>query len=254
MLAEFVEKIASYVRAGNRIQTVDHPKLPRTVFMHDGSALTERAVPPADRNYTVDTLDSLVDMLLAPSIAKAPIVFVSAAYIVALFDREDRRERVTLRPVLSERMSVALAWEKEGGFDAAPKQAIAVLQNEFHGGMHAHVIDALRDLEFVTTDVASSTAKRGDERMARSHEGKVNAVQTVPPTFDLVVPVWSTPGLSQWNGAVRVNLDFDIEKANVSFRVLSDECKRVTDTALLAVHNELRERLGEGIPVFLGLP
>lgn len=252
MLADALKYLAGLATGAKDTQVVSVPGLPKKVFVRHGDALTPHDVPPSDRNHTVETLQSLIDMALDTVLSPNPLVFVSAAGIVLLFDRGDRRERATLCPSVSERFALLRDLEK-GGWQGSPKDAIELLRDDFHGG-NTDVIAALRQLEFVTTDVTGSTQKRGDERMSRVSEAKVNSPETVPSSFYVVVPVWSTPGMSHWTGSVRINLEFDIENAQVTFTPLSDECRRVQDATLKAAHDELREKLAGRALVFLGKP
>lgn len=251
MLAEFLDRLVGLAKSAHKVDVHNIPQLPRTVFIRVGDVLHEHDVPPPWRQHDLAGLGDLVAALTDKGIAPRPEVYVSPREVVALLDRDDRRERITVRLEETKRWQLIAALQTPRAMQ--PKEAVKLLRLELHGGNVEHMIQALSRIDFVRTSSGRTNVEHGRETLGRSVEAAVQQANDVPKDFQLAVPVWSTSGFSRFSVNVQFGVYLDLEGQAVELRVLADEVERARNQALAAVVDELRAQL-DGVQVFLGSP
>lgn len=253
MLAEFLREVVGLGQKAKQVEFHTHERLPRIVFVRTDSGVAVHPVPPLDRNHSLRGFDDFVAAVKDPAIGAEPEVYVGPDKVVALLERDDRRERVTIALTRSARFTKVCALEAQP-LRLQPRDAVKMLRLELHGGNVQHVIQALSRIDFVRTSAGKTDVDHGRESLGRSVEAAVQQADKVPQDFVLAVPVWSTHGFSRYTVQVQFGIHLDLEAQVVELRVLPDEVERVVGLAMAAAAADLRHALGEGIPVFLGAP
>ena len=252
MLAEAIAKIVGLGQAAKQVEFFTHAGLPQSVFVRHGDELEEKAVPPPLRQHTLGGFADLIQALTDKAIAPAPEVYISESSVVGLLDRADRRERVSVPLTCSARLlQCAQMQAKPRAF--SPREAVKFLRMELHGANLGTVIQALSRIDFKRQVGASSDVAHGRETLGRSVEAAVQQAEAVPQEFHAYVPVWTTPGFTDYPQAIHFGLFLDMEAGQVELRVLSDETERAMGAALATAAADIRKAL-PGVPVFVGVP
>lgn len=252
MLAEAIAKIVGLGQAAKQVEFVTHPGLPQSVFVRHGDEFQEKTVPPPLRQHTLGGFGDLVAALSDPAIAPAPEVYISASFVVALLDRGDRRGRVTVALEQSQRLAECMELESVPR-KFSPRDAVKFLRMELHGSNLGTVIQALSRIDFKRQVGALSDVAHGRETLGRSVEAAVQQADAVPQEFHAYVPVWVTPGFSDYLQVIEFGLFLDMEAGQVEIRVLSDETTRAIGAALATAAADIRKAL-PSVPVFVGTP
>lgn len=251
MLAEFLREVVGLGRSTVKVEFHRDEELPGVVFVQHGDRLERLDAPPPERCARLIGMDDLVAALKDSAIAPNPEVYVGPHAVIALLDREDRRQRIAVELTDSQRWRTVVELQKPTTMQ--PKAAVKMLRFDLHGGNVAHIIQQLSRIDFVRTSTGKSHVEHGRESLGRSVEAAVQQADKVDDQFLLAVPVWSTPGFSRFTVQVQFGIYLDLEAQAVELRVLADEVERARSLALAAAHAELQARLAN-VPVFLGAP
>jgi hypothetical protein len=252
MLAEFLQKIADLVTKAQHVDIFTIPGNPQELLVRHGEELLREQVPPPARAHQLAGFADLVEALKDKAIAPAPEVYVSAACVKALLDRENRRQTVAIQLAPSRRFQLCAGLENQPrGF--SPKDAVKFLRMEMHGTSVDAVAQALARIDFKRTVGGVSDVAHGKESLGRSVEAAVQQADQVPQQFHAYIPVWTTKGFEDYSQAIDFGLHLDMEAGAIELRVLSDEIEKARNAALATVAKDLRDAL-PGVPVFMGTP
>jgi len=223
-------------------------------LVRNGDQLYEKPVPPPRREHHLHVLEDLVAALKDTAIAPAPEVYVRAEGVYAYLDRSDRRSCVFVPLEESQRFQLCKRLEAQP-LVADPKSIVRLLKTSFLVGTHEHVTLALSNITFERTSTGKTEVKHGKESLGRSVEAAVQQAENVPEEFTITVPIWTTSGFDRFSGGVDFGLYLDLEQQKVVLQVLSDECVRVRNLAMLAAIATLQDKFGDlKVPIFLGEP
>lgn len=253
MLAEFLDRIVGLARGANRLEFQTVASIPRKVFRRNGDLVDELDVPPPERSHSLVGYADFVAAVSDATMAKAPEVYVGKGKVVALLDRGDRRETVSVDLMPSKRFQQCMLLESQP-VKLQPRLAVKFLRFELHGGNVEHVITALSRVDFTRSSAGKQHVDHGRESLGKSVEAAVQQAENVPKDFVVAIPIWTNPGFDRYSANIAFGLDFDFESETVVLRVLSDECTRVTNLAVRAVVSDLQDALPEGTPIFQGEP
>ena len=253
MLAELVEKLLQTGRDSQAVKFHMHPEMPGKAWLQQpGHALELVDLPAPPRAHQLLGYTDLLNAIADTHIAKAPEVYCSGRKVIALLDRDDRRQKIVVDLAYSSRLEQCRALEGSP-LAASPKDIQRVLRFDFHSGKHDLVIDALSEIDFTRTTTTSSRTTHGSDGYGASVNAAVPQASRVPKEFEVVVPIWANEGFSRYSASVRCGLELDPDNQRVILRVLSDEVMRVVNQALVSLVTDLREAT-KGIPIFMGAP
>lgn len=253
MLAELVNALVGLGRETTAVKFHTHPENPGTVWVQHGDELEAQKSPAPLRAHKLLGYDDLVAALLDPQIAPAPEVYISGNRVAVLLDRAERRSVVNIELLESKRLQLCRGLEAQPR-KMQPRDVVKMLRLELHGGRHDHVIQALSRVDFARTGAGRSHVEHGKESLGRSVEAHVQQAEAIPKDFTVGVPLWTNPGFARYAVSIEFGLFLDLDEQVVELRVLSDECQRVVNATIQALASDLREALGDKVPVFLGTP
>lgn len=252
MLADFVKAIQGLAEAARAPRVLEVPGVPRKRWIEHGGELEGLELPAPDREHKLHGYDDVVAAARDSVIAPGPELYFDAAGVVLVLDRHDRRARVTMPLVESERFKLLRALRAQA-HSLAQKAAVKLLRYDLHGTGVETVLQALRVLDFSRTSDGTRTVEHGKESLGRTVEARVQRADKVPESFKVTTPVWSNAGLRGIEAAVEVGLFLDMDDEKVELRVLADEI----DRALVVAQTALREKLAKDlpdVPTFNGAP
>lgn len=250
MLGEALKYLVGLGKETAKVEFHQHAQFPSKVWVQHGTDLTPEDAPAPLRGHTLLGYDDLVTAIKDPSISPDPEIYVDSGGIVALLDRKERRSLVKLSLVESKRLQLCRSIEATPR-TMHPRDAVKMLRLDLHGGKHDAVIQALSQVDFTRNSTGRSHVDHGRESLGKSVEASVQQADKVPKDFVVGVPVWTNNGFSRYAVNITFGVFLDLDNQAVELRVLSDECQRVVNQALLAVVADLRESLPK-VPVFLG--
>lgn len=253
MLAELVDRLTEIGQKSQEVKFHTHPQAPGKAWLQEaGQPLKEIYFPAPERKHQLLGFDDLVAALRDPTIAPNPEVYVNGQKIVALLDRNDRRQTVEVALAYTSRLKLCRQLEQQPA-NAPAAQIVKMLRFDLHGGQHAPIIDALSVLTWTRSSTTDARTAHGTDGYGRSVDSVVKQADTVPKEFEIAVPVWANEGFSRYSANVVCGVFLDTEKQTVELRVLSDEVMRVVNGALTALAADLRAAVAK-VPVFLGAP
>lgn len=254
MLAELLHAVVGLSRQTTAVAFHTSGLVPRKLWVQHGDDLQQVDADPPMRMHQLAGLVDLIAALKDKAIARCPEVYVGGGQVIALLDRADRRDRITVDLVESARFKLCGVLQERPS-KTQPKDLVKLLKLEFHGGNHNHVTQALSRIDFVRTSAGRTDVAHGRESLGRSVEAQVQQADQVPERFSIQVPIWTTNGFCCYTANVEFGLHLDLEAQLVELRVLSDECARVRNQTLGVLADDLRAELDElQVPVFLGQP
>ena len=172
MLAEAIKAIVELGQDSAAVDFHAHPALPNRVFIRHGDELLEKDAPPPLRNHQLEGFDDLVRALEDEAIAPAPEVYVSRVAVVALLNRGERREAVSVKLVETDRFKILRRLQSAPAL-MDPKQVIKLLRFDLHSVNAEAVIQGLRKVNFTRTSSGASNVEHGRETLGRSVEASV---------------------------------------------------------------------------------
>lgn len=252
MLGDALKYLVGIGRETAKVEFHHHPKFPTRIWVQHGPELKAEDAPAPLREHKLLGYDDLVSAMKDKEIATNPEIYVAGGRIVALLDREERRSVVVVDLVESKRLQLCRAIEAQPR-TMHPRDAVKMLRLELHGGKHETIIQSLSQVDFTRNSIGRSHVEHGRESLGKSVEASVQQADKVPKEFIVGVPVWTNNGFTRYAVNITFGVFLDMDTQAVELRVLSDECQRVVNQALLAVVSDLRESLPD-VPVFLGTP
>ena len=253
MLAEFLEKIAGYVRAGSAIECVTSKDIPELVFVRQGAVHSEHEVPPARRAHSVHGYADILSVC-SDQMAVSPEIFHDHTGIVVHLERGDRRDLVRMPLEQSHRFKVLRDLQTKDPM--TQQEAIRLLRFGLHGTGVDSVIAALRRMDTTRKSDGRSLVEHGRESLGRSVEAAVQNADQIPEAFQVHTPVFINPGLAEltmvtiWCGVL---LDLASTPVRIEIKPLADEVSNAFIRAQEAIGAALARDLPSK-PIFHGKP
>ena len=249
MLAEMLTKIEELAKRANGAETLTFEK--RTL-VRKGADYEWIDKPPPDRNHTILGIEDFCVACEDPKIAPDAEVYYDRTKVVALLNREDRREKVTL-PLTKTQRFVVLEQLAKSPMSMTVAQAVKFLRFELHDAGTGLVLQAIKRIDFTRKGVGNATAEHGRETLGRSVEMIVQQADQVPETFIANIPVYATPGLRGFDVNVTVGVYLDTTNEAIVLQTLSDEIEGAYVATMDELGSILCGRLGPA-PCLFGCP
>lgn len=249
MLAELLAKLTELAKVGATPSVLSHTMDPRRAFVVANGACQEIVVPPPLRNHQLEDLPSFLSFVADEGICPNPEVYQDADQLVVLCDRNDRRDRGTLKLRRTARWQALVVLTKNlCAF--GQKEVLRYLRHDLAVEGLDHVIAALRRLDFTRTSTGRAHVEHGRESLGRSVEAVVQNASEIPESFVVITAPYATLGANQ-TAEVRLSVELDIENQRVILRVLPDELANAERAIQVQVQNTIRTALPL-VPLFTG--
>lgn len=185
-----------------------------------------------------------------------PEVWYSRNAVVAVLDKDVRRDRVTFALTPSPQFDMLARWEKSPGIF---KQAaiILLLRTLFVGSLpdHPGLVDVFRKLNCKQGKEVAADLQRGKVSMSRDMLAQVTGDVDIPAEVRFRVPIFAEAGAKGIEWSVRVAIEPDAEHENFHFYTLPGQTESAYGAAEDMIRGHLENRLKEGgIPVYYGSP
>lgn len=252
MLANFIRTIVELGRESQGARFFNDEKLPGKVFLQHGDAVTPYEVPPRERGGEISTLPSFISACLDDAIMKKPEIYVAEDAVVALINRDDRKERVTCPLNESDRWRTVCFLSAGKSF--SPRDAVKFLRFDLAGSDTEAVVQAVSRIDFARKSDGRSDVGHGKETLGKSVEMAVQQASDIPEEFNIRVPVFTTPGCRETT-TVKCGIYLDMTNESIVLRVLPDECEIARGSVLQGIFGDLVTSFhGQEIPVYMGCP
>lgn len=251
MIAEAINRIQQLCVAAQSPSVVQIPGDPTRCVLTTRDKTEVLTVPPAPRAHSVTALADFVALLQNRAVAANAFCFLGRTSVVALLDHADRRERVTLALLNSDRWITVAGL---GARELSQKEAVHLLRMKLQdtGKDAARLAAAIKTIEFERTGSGKRTVEHGRETLGKEVESIVQGVDGIPETVEFLVPIWAGPDLEGYTAKVKCGVYIDVEDETFTITPLGDEIENATQEALDRLRTEIEER--SGIPTFRGQP
>ena len=246
MLAELLGAVANLVRKGDAAELKTDPAFPRKAWLVQAGTATELEVPPRDRRYAVEDIETVVGLVEAGG-----ALFHTIDEVNLVFDLQDRRELATMRLHFAERFATVSSMARQP-WRCSPQEAIKKLRFELHAANVDHVVAALRRIDFQRSSSGSSHIEHGKESLGRAVEAKVQQADAIPESFAVRVPVYSNRDLRSIQVDIQCGIYLDLAEQLVEIRVMPDEISKAIEVAQAEVGAMLAKAAGDAVPVYHG--
>lgn len=252
MLAEFLQKVVDLGKRGDGATLLEHKSRPDKLWLVQGGTTTELDLPPPPRAPSLQGIPDVIEALGDDSLALAPEVYLDERGLVAFLNRDDRRQRLSMPFVKSERFKALERLATATSFSTT--QAVKFLRFDLNGTGVEPVIAALKRVDFTRRSDGARIVEHGRESLGRTVEASVQQADAIPEAFRVQTPVFVNPGLRGAIADVRCGVYLDVDAEKVELRVLADELRAAVDGVLEQVAKALREALGPNVLVLHGSP
>lgn len=165
---------------------------------------------------------------LAAGGGKNAAVFYTETSIVAVYDRDDRRDRVSvlLKP------SPQYSWLRDSGVKTMGQQEIVrTLRITFRGNLvgGSDIVNLLRKLKFKADGTAEGDIQHGRESLGKTIVNEVTGLNALPEDISFNVPVFDNHPFRAY-----IECALEIDPANQNFRITAfpQQVKNAMDAAM----------------------
>lgn len=255
MLAEMIEKIVGLSREGQTFKTLEEPGGKWVRIKNPDGKVDRVIVPPSDRQYVAQDLDTLAAMLKGSGNAA---VFVrgngirAGVNVIAFLDEEVRNEsvRFEVAPSVARTtlLSLAETWQKQRAF-------VQALRDDLWGCCAPDLLDKMRTLDFTRRNDGSKSIQHGRESLGNSIEEQVQSKHgKLPEVVELDLPWFGTMGFEKLRNRIEVSLDTDATNEVLRFAPRGDEMELANQDSVAYVADQIRTVVEETTRVFIGSP
>jgi hypothetical protein len=232
-------------------------KDPRAVHLFAAGAPFKVEAPPPPRAHKVGSvadLCALADRFAAGG--ATPAVWYNEDVVVLVIDDgelDHRAERATLELDFSRRFLALRGLEASNEWKNQ-KDMIRLLRIDLAGCLApSALLTPLRKVRYETGSAGTADRQHGRESVGREVTSQVHASDSLPEEVFLECPVWSTPGLTK-TFAVRCTFEIEPEAGLFRLKPMADDLERVVGLANEHLCGELKNGIGEDVPVYHGAP
>lgn len=254
MLVDAMRFLRDQADAARRVEFTKCDDLPNTVVVKkpDGDYHL-LPVPPELVEVVMHNYDSFVRFVGLDGQNEWPKaeVYVRPHAVIALLDRNDRRETAALPLVITDQAEF-IELVKVKGFRGSPKQIIhTMVRNMTTSAEAGAVIESLRKIDFKLLATGRSEIAHGRETLGKSVEAAVQQADKVPQVFEATAPLWR--GMD-YHITVRIGVYLDAEAQEVELFVYPDDLPRAVDKCVRMLVEDLATALDHKVNVFAGNP
>lgn len=253
MLRDLLNGIAGLAVAAQAPTVLRDDETPDRFWISRGNELELVTIPPPRRAHELAGLDDLLRAVLDPAIGKAPEVYFTGERVVALLNRDERVETVSLELRRSARWHT-LSDLAQKPRTLAPSQAVRLLRFELHGTGVDSLVTELGRVDFARKADGAHSIAHGRESLGKAVEASVQQIDRIPESFSVEVAPIVTPGLRSFRGSVRCGVYVDLAAEGFVIQPLADELETLEVALLEHTREALRDSLGSDFPLFAGTP
>lgn len=245
MLAQFVEAISLLAVNAGEPRTMRLPGGKRMMLIVAGREIVECDVPPADRNFAANDLESFADLLV---VGENPIAFVSPREaggivdVTGYLDRTDRREKVcfVLRPSNSLSAVTTLTTFQD------QKTVVSLLRDQLFGCCDVTLLKQMRSIDFTRKGDGSSNVQHGSESLGRSVEATVQSRHgELPEAVAFSLPWFCLDEFAEITQSLTFAFDIDVTNQRVRLVPRGDELELAHQRAVKLATSIIGGAIGE---------
>ena len=243
MLQELVEKLLNTGKALGTPKVIKHPGSDQIYFLISGDEVKELPPLATEHKGLLRHLDSLI------AYAKEhveSVIFVGDESVSIHLDRNHRSDLMVLPLMPSEVFKAITRADKVKG---SPADIRRMLRVELGVSTTHPLYVALGAVDFSRTSEGSYRAEHGKESLGRSVEDKVQSVEEIPESFEIVFPMFAVDGID-FTAAVSLQVYIDAQQRLVELFALPDAIQSARRRALDYIHERIAEKVE--VPVYRG--
>jgi hypothetical protein len=247
MLQEFVSKIQELATEAVKPTILQTPGQTRTVLLFKPDGTYELiGVPPAAHREDLDTPQELARFINHQMADGKPIVYLSMTQAVALYDKDDRRDRAFSDLELHPQWKLILDLDKSPR-SLDQRAFVRMLRVQFDGCFpDSRLIDLLRNLNWESGDKGNSVVGHGNVGISKSVMAQVTGQAAIPEEVTLFMPIWTGIGYISPRMSVRCAIEITPETKCFALIPYPGEVTKAESSAMA----ELTEMLAGDIEAF----
>lgn len=253
MFKELIDRIVGLADSARKPTVLSLGADPRevAVAMPDGS-ITRFPVLPAAHKEELWTHRELGRFITEQMEAEKSVVYISVDAVIALYDKNDRRDRATCDLELSEqwRRLVAFATTRQ---ELGQRDFYRLLRIAF-AGAGSQVDDLQERVKRITWQAGDSGASQvghGTAAISKSLIAEVLGESPIPERVNVTVPLWN--GIDQ-RVTVACAVEVLPECKSFALTPLPGEISRCEEEALAWLMEDVDNLVPSGVEVYLGKP
>lgn len=236
-------------------QDLNLPGDHRTAHVAIAGEIKEIALPPANRDHTVATLEALASFAVAASNSgeSRAVVFHDLTGCTLLLDDADRRDKITLPLAASDQWTLLREWDEKKPM-LSQREVIAALRLVFNAS--PVLVNSFRRIDLKSNQTAQNQLERGRESLGRSVESQIINAADIPETITLSVSIYRNLGENQ---TYDVACAVEIDAQNGRVQIVPEPLR--LDEIMHRHQADIADRLegafaevDGGIPVYYGRP
>jgi hypothetical protein len=251
LIAEGLEKLREYWEAGAKPIPMDNVGLGERSYVLGGNVVQ---LPKPLRRRLAGSLADLMAAVKRETGTESidpfasPEIWISGCGVRALIDGTDSREWIDFRLSYSQAWAKLRAWAN-GPTMLEQKQFVRELVHTFD--CDSALVAPWRKLDFLNQIKTSGEVSHGRDRLGRQINSEAAGIEPLPETIVISVPVFAERGeRDEYTVVCRVEIDASANRVGLMPKAI--ELAAIEESHLEAIANQLREGLGESVPVYLG--
>lgn len=218
----------------------------------DGSLLRTTAEPAPD-DHTALSLQAIIAIVVGGSWCECECWY--SANSVTLRYGDERRNRVTLKLILSDQLKQLAAW-RDSGNALNQAQLISILRTKFRDSLAGagNLIESLRKVKFNTGSQINSEVGHGKASLGKELMGEVTGLGAIPEYVTFDFPVFANACFRTIRASVECALEPDASTGTFRLIPLPGRIELATDTGVQLIGDMLRKQLPEGTLLLHGSP
>ncbi len=260
MLAALFDRIVTLADDRRDFKTLNLPGGREILVRRPDVQVETFGVPPGNRQFVAGDLDSFIELLTEDDTSPVA-VFVPHDFdcenpqsieVVGFFDRNDRREKVTLQVALSTPLVAVHALNA-----ASPqKRVVELLRDCLIDCCDPALLAMMRALDFTRRNDGSSTIDHGRESLGASIEASVRSKRgELPETIELDLPMFADPPFSEFRRKIQVSIEIDATNQRIRFAPRADQLHVAYRSGISTIASLIESKFSnDGAMVVIGRP
>lgn len=249
--AEALQKIQDTARKAAEVQVVHVAGEDKLVWLAQDGKHESHQLPPDPRRHTVEALD---DLVAAAQHFEATSIWVSETEVVAIIDRDRRRDRVTWPLVYTDQFKAVLEC-REGPLQLDQREIVRWLKVTMWRCVEDEtLVPAISNLEWKRREEGHGQIDGGRQSVGKSIEAEVaSRTARLPDTFALSVRVHENRE-EEFEERIVLSLEPDVVRQVFLVQALPQEIARAIERRTKSIADRIGESVSTDLPVWFGSP
>lgn len=243
---EFLTKAGADRACPGRVSTGMHSSVFRFVDGHEINVKDD--IPP--RSHEVHSPECLLATVAKYGNGVHSAIWIGVNSIIAVFDDDEYRESsARLEFTFSDTFKTLTDLSEAKQFQQ--KKLIKFLRRSFSEEDIKDILPAVRRVDFQRIQKSGSIRERGEETLGKSVEARVQNIDDIPETFNVLCPVLDIDGFKSPT-TIRVIVDIDMDNECFELFVRPDSLRLAREDAIKRVVDHVKAHCGD-CNVFTGV-